>query len=83
MEEKKKSLIVEASCLDLEDLKQSKFDGGERNERGRETYSLHKEPTGCISPPELNPIFVPQCHAESRGVIQNLILVGTIIMLVV
>ena len=41
-----------------------------------------------ITPPptpppfEPNPIFGPQCQAESRGVIINLILVGTIIMLV-
>ena len=34
-------------------------------------------------PPELNPMFGPQCQAESRGVIKNLILVGTIIMLVI
>ena len=41
-----------------------------------------KEPIGCISPPqELNPFFGQQCQAESRGVIKNLILVGTIIML--
>ena len=34
------------------------------------------------SPPEPNPIFGPHRQAESRGVIKNLILVGTIIMLV-
>ena len=49
----------------------------------RQNVVLHKEPTGCISPPlELNSIFGPQCQAESRGVIKNLILVGTIITLV-
>ena len=49
----------------------------------RKSYSLHKEPIGCISPPlVLNSIFGPQCQAESRGVIKNLILVGTIITLV-
>ena len=43
---------------------------------------------GCISPPPLQSPpraesdFGPLCQAESRGVIKNLILVGTIIMLV-
>ena len=49
----------------------------------RQNVVLHKEPIGCIRPPlELNSIFGPQCQAESRGVIKNLILVGTIITLV-
>ena len=34
------------------------------------------------TPLEPNPIFGPQCQAESRGVIKNLILAGTVIMLV-
>ena len=36
--------------LDLEDLKQSKSDGGKNGER--RSYSLCKEPIGCISPGE-------------------------------
>ena len=34
-------------------------------------------------PSEPGPIFGPQCQAEGRGIIKNLILVETIIMLVV
>ena len=37
---------------------------------------------GASVPPEPNPIFGPQCQAESREVIKNLSLVGTIIMLI-
>ena len=47
-----------------------------QRERERESYSLHKEPFGRISthpqPPVPNPIFGPQCQAESGGVINNL-----------
>ena len=42
--------------------------------RERERDSLHKEPVGCISPPEPNPSFGPQCQAASKGVVKNLII---------
>ena len=58
-----RSSIVEMLYLDLEDLKQSKPDQEkERKERReRESYSLHKEPIGCISPPSssyLPPFYI-------------------------
>ena len=71
---------MEALYLDLEDLKQSNstMGGGGGGEGESLRYSLHKEPHGYVSTPlELNPILGPQCQAESRGVIKNLI--GTII----
>ena len=37
---------------------------------------------GASVPPGAKSNFGPQCQAESRGIIKNLILVGTIIMLV-
>ena len=50
--------------------------------RDRKSYLLHKEPTGCTPPPhpQLNLMSGPQCQAESRGVMKNLSLVGTITM---
>ena len=60
---KNKQLIVETLYLDLKDLKQSKSDrsGGRKREGGgggggggggRASYSLLKEPIGCIGPPQ-------------------------------
>ena len=89
MQEKNKP-ITEVLYLDPEDLKQSNSDGEERE---REPCSPHKEFTGCISspppstaPPNPHPWpTMPNSFAVfcfRRRVIKNLILVGTIIMLV-
>ena len=78
VEKTNKQLIVETLYLDLEDLKQSKSDG-EKMERqnvvlpSKRAYWVHQYPL------ELNPMFGPQCKAESRGVIKNLILVGILL----
>ena len=42
-EREREQLIIEAIYLDLEDIKQSKSDGGTETE----SYPLHKEPIGC------------------------------------
>ena len=56
--------------------------GKEEEKEERESPPFIKSLLGTSVPPELNPIFAPQCQVESRGVIKNLILVGTIIVLV-
>ena len=89
-EQTSKYLIVEVLYLDLEDLKQSKSDGGAGwvggggggNGETESRTPIIKSLLGASVPPEPNPMFGPQSQAESRGAIKNLILVGTIIMLV-
>ena len=52
--------------LDQEDLKQSQPDGEKR--RDRKSYSLHKEPIGCISPSRAESNFWPTMPSrEQRG----------------
>ena len=57
---------------------------GAWGDRKEESSLFIKSLLGASFPPplELNLIFGPQCQAESRGVIKNLILVGSIIVLV-
>ena len=82
--EEKKSVI---NCwgityLDLEDLRVNLI---EEEKKESATPFEQQEPTGCISPPPPPPppphLFGPQSQAKSRGFFKNLILVGTIIML--
>ena len=50
---KKKKIFFEVLYLDMEDLIQS---NGQRKGEGKgESYSLPKEPIGCISPSPLHP----------------------------
>ena len=56
---------------------------GRERERESATPFIKSLSGGSVSPTprEPNPMFGPQYQAESKGVIKNLILVGTIIML--
>ena len=77
----------------MDDLKHSKSDQGEgmgvcaggrgRGKRGR-VNSLHDEPVGCLGtpPPPSQIQFLAHNATQSRGVTKNVVLVGTIIMLV-
>ena len=61
--------------LDLEDLKESKSKGererSNKKEGTKKSYSLHKKPIGCISPPGAESDFWPTMLHREQGSYQK------------